>query len=75
MIVEHPISGNPTRALSKHAQNYSEMRHQIKHRSRRKYLEIRLIRQIEQSPSVTYESPSNSEKPSTPEEGNPWEFD
>ena len=40
----------------------SEMRHQIEHRSRGQYLEIRLIRQIKQSSSVTCESPSNSKK-------------
>ena len=53
----------------------SEMRHQIEHRSRGQYLEIRLIRQIKQSSSVTCESPSNSKKKSTPKEDNPWEFD
>ena len=55
----------------------SEMRHQIEHRSRSQYLEIWLIRQREQSPSVTSESPStgNSKKLSTPGEDNPWELD
>ena len=44
----------------------SKMRRQIEHRSRSQYFGIRLIRQIEQSSSVTCESPSNSKKSSTP---------
>ena len=60
-IAEHPISGNPTRALSKHAQNIFGNATSNRTSFKKSALGIRLVRQIEES-LVTCESPSNSKK-------------
>ena len=61
-FVEHPISRSPTRALSKHALNILGNATSNRTSFKKSVFGIRLIRQIEQSSSLTCESPGNWKK-------------